>query len=78
MSHASRRWSPSDPREWRLEQSADGYWIMDEYAEEVCWAGTDYRNAQIVLAEMIQDEIDAREQEGPRDPPDLLARADND
>ena len=62
--HTPRR-PPSDPREWHLQHDRRGYWIMDEFGEDIAWVGLDFDNAKALLDDMIADEIEAREQEGP-------------
>ena len=57
----------SDPLEWHLQPGPEGYWIVDEYGEDVHFAGRDIDHAKTVLDDMIADELLAREENGPTD-----------
>ena len=64
------RFRTSDPREWHLQHDRRGYWIMNEFGEDIAWVGVDFDNAKALLDDMVADEIEARAQEGPTiDPP---------
>lgn len=55
----------SDPRHWNLELGRDGYYVVDEYGEDIGFAGSNYTTAKRAFDEMVRDDIAAREQEGP-------------
>ncbi len=65
----------SDPHEWHIASDREGFFIEDEYGEEVtppwlafpaAWRTKGYDTAQKVLAETIADAIENYE---PPDPP---------
>lgn len=63
-----------NPHEWHLELGRDGYYVINEYGEEVMWAAEDYPNAQLVLKNLTADELAAQHDNGPdRDPPGFEA-----
>lgn len=69
----------SDPHEWHIAQDKEGFFIEDEYGEEVLphfmdriswpdagWRCQSYKTAQEALDKTIQDALDNYE---PPDPP---------
>lgn len=66
----------SDPHEWHVAQDSEGFFIEDEYGEEINpiwvvgltagWRCQSYAKAEEVLHYMVQLELDNQE---PPDPP---------
>jgi hypothetical protein len=64
----------SDPQDWHLQPGPQGWWIIDEYGEDIAFAGYDFDHAKSVLDGMVADEIEARAQE--YEPPDPMAHVE--
>jgi hypothetical protein len=75
----------SDPKEWRITQDKEGFYVEDEYAEEVCEKYGCFRrytrlvDAEVALRQMVNEYWDNYDgpNDSPQDDPDFAGFADN-